>query len=383
MLVFIFQLSLFAQENHPVEKPSSAPAFSNPFLQVESFINQAKEEKSRADEEVLKAIKSSGIPSLIEISSEDQLAIAYKVFLGNPELIKIMKNKKVHEIELNQESSDKMKQLVSEKRMAIIQFVVTGKISSELNDKINSALPELKKLSHEEKSLLFGAGKKAAQEMLIKEVVEANAEMGYLLGNTSSANIAQMNLILSNIRVIKIGDARIENLNLRLQVGYPEISGVLLSGDLKLDPNSPVTIKTDLLSLNYDHLKKITEFSVADLKLKYEVLPWLSANGGLNLGLRNYGAENNLDLALDPSVGIEVFNSGSPLKSKFYTDATYQVVQNNFVLDCGGSLGLDLIDEDDLQLSAGILSRLRYESNPRLLSNDTEVFNGISVHGKF
>ena len=88
VLVFIFQLSLFAQENHPVEKPSSAPAFSNPFLQVESFINQAKEEKSRADEEVLKAIKSSGIPSLIEISSEDQLAIAYKVFLGNPELIK-------------------------------------------------------------------------------------------------------------------------------------------------------------------------------------------------------------------------------------------------------------------------------------------------------
>jgi hypothetical protein len=359
-ILLLSQFSVFAEEKKPIEMGVVEKNWENPHDVISS--SQVRP--------MVDSVKSS-----LNIASDEEVAEILKT--AQPALYKKIADLN---IDLTDEKKEKLQKIFLDNKASVLKTYLTGELDPELDKKIGEVLPQTKNLDKKTKNEIAKASGSIANKLLIEKMIEADATMGVLLGNTTSTGVAELNAKLLNLRKITIGNIEIDDVHMRVELGFPKNGLALVSGKIK-EKGSKYSADITLGSFSKDLAKHVSEFNLAQARVNYNILPWLSTYGALKLGVRSY--EDGTVGAFDPTVGVEVSRDFGAVKGKAYIEGTYRIAEANTVLNCGGILGMNLIDNDYLELNSALISRMTIESNPRAFGNESEMFTGVGFSGSF
>jgi hypothetical protein len=364
-----FQLNVFAEEVNEAKKESP---FFNPMGLKDAKLGVVQKKDSNENLKV-EDVKES-VRSTLNLDEKEFSRIMSQV---EPEVAGSVA--KVVE-SMKEEDQDKVLKILQDNKIALFKAYITGEVPKEVDNQLSDSIEGYKKLSDQERKAIFLNGSKVAGKLLFESIIKTDGTIGYLLGSETSTPVVELNTKLLNLRTITVGDFKIENVHMEVQAGYPQSGFVLLSGKLR-HKDSPVTYEGQILSLKNDDVKEVLDLSIANARVNYEILPWLEAYGGLNVGFRSY-ADGNV-LALDPRVGIEVNQDFDSLKLNAFAEGGLRIAEGNAFFNCGGSVGLNILDNDHVVMDAAFMNRISLESDPRMFGNSVETFNGIVLKGRF
>lgn len=340
--------------------PTTAQVLANPELyanhpQIAPYLTQARETLNLG-------------------SNEDVIALARRI---NPQIIeKIQKL----DVQLTDDQIARLEELALANKTKLIASLITGSYPEELMQQAAEIVPELGEMPEEDKKDIFTEARKTVNHTLFESMVEAEAQLGYLLGDTTSGGVAQLNANLLNLRTLTFGDITISNVHAEVQVGYPQNGFLLLSGEVAIK-DSKFSYEGQLLGLTYDIRKRALEFNIATARVNYNLFPWLRAYGALGIGIR-HDLSGTL-LAIDPTIGVEAKTNVGPVRVQGFVQGQYQVLDRNAVLSCGGSAGLEILNKETVQIQTGIMTQLNVQSNPGPLDNRVEWLNTAGISGRF
>lgn len=360
IVLLLSQFSVFAEESKPISLEKVEKSWENPHDVINST-------------QVRPMVDS--VKSTLNIATDEEVAEILKT--AQPALYKKIADLNIN---LTEEKKEKLKSVFLNNKAAVLKTYLTGELDSELDKKMSEVLPEIKSLDKKSKNEIASASGSVANKLLIEKMIEADATLGVLLGDTTSTGVAELNAKLLNLRKINIGSVEIDDVHIKVELGFPRNGIALVSGKIK-DKDSKLSYDITLGSFSKDLAKQVSEFSIAQARINHHILPWLSTYGGLKLGLRSY--EDGTVGTLDPTVGIEVNKDFGNVKGKAFVEGTYRIGEANTVLNCGGTLGVELIDNDYVKLNSALIGRMSLESNPRVFGNESEMFTGVGFTGSF
>lgn len=313
----------------------------------------------------------------LQLGSDEEVIEMVKSI--KPELIKKVA---ALDIELSPAQANKLEELTQKHKDVLVASVLLGTIPDEFINEASEIVPELNKLTKEEKKEVFKAASKTVNKLIIKKMLMVEPKLGYMLGSTNSGLVAGINARLANIRAIKIGNIIVEDVHMKLQLGYPTNGLVLINGKVSI-PKSKWSFQGSLLGLSHDIRKQALDFNIASVRANYELMPWLHAYTQLDLlGIRSYDDGNFFSLA-DPKVGVVAKKQVGKVQLQAFAEGGFKVAEQNPTLSCGASASLEVMNEDFMSVNAGIMTQVDLEGNPREHGNGASWTNGVGINGQF